>query len=600
MTLLSLGFVLTNTPVHPLWVGCFVALGEALVLLLLLRETVKDAQQWRVSYLYLILLRGTLRAFFCGAVLYTVREIGSLRCILLCCAFAIEISYIRDGTIKRQCFFAGLVVCSILLVFWSSLRETNVNFSVLVFITLSLCLLTLAVNITELVYPNVHDSWFNIFERFVASMELAFCGWLSSSNDIVLTSPYPWIIFPVISLLSGCGKSLYDSRFGETVVPAGMISILIFYVFIGIFNLSYREIDGGDFFAFISGGIILAASFKSIKREYLLPSMETSVLLSQTRDRSPSFIVNALRYLTINEREKKLLIYLLLTLGVMLLEFTYGIVANSLGLISDAFHMMLDSASIAIGLVAAFAASLPREKKTHPFGYARYEVLGGFVNAVLLLFIALYIVLESVERLFCPPEINGPYLIHVSVIGLFVNIVGVVFFHEAHGHSHSHSHGGCGHSLDHNLRGVYLHILADLLGSVSVMISSIVIAFTGLRIADPLCSALSSAFIAISAFPLLQETGKVLLLSGEPYDQEMFFNNTVCSVKKISGINEVESLCAWTHSTAPRELACCAIRVSPQNGVNHHTLRRLVRQCLRNIFHTETGANHIRVFVHIE
>ncbi|ORC91719.1 putative cation transporter protein [Trypanosoma theileri] len=598
MSLMSIGFVLSNTPVHTLWVGCFVVLGEALALLFRLRETVKDAYQWKFFYLYGIILRGTLRAFFYSALLYTVKEIGSMRCILLCSAFTLEMSYIRDGILKRQAFFALLIICSILLIFWSSLHEISVNFYVLVFNILSLSLSTLAINISESVYSNVHNSWLGIFERVVASIELAFCSWLGTSNKNTLTSPYPWIIFPVISLLSGCGKSLYDSRFRETVIPASMIGILIFYIFTGILNIRYREIEGGDFFALISGVIILIASFKSLKSEFLLPSMETSVPFAQTRKKSSGFIVNAIKYLTLNERERKLLIYLLLTMGVMLLELIYGIVANSLGLISDAFHMMLDSASIAIGLFAAFASSLPCEKKTHPFGYARYEVLGGFINAVLLLFVALYVVLESVERLFCPPEIDAPYLIHVSVIGLLVNIVGVVFFHEAHGHSHSH--GGCSHPVDHNLRGVYLHILADLLGSVSVMISSILIAVTGLRIADPLCSVLSSAFIAISAFPLLQETGKVLLLSGEPYDQEKFFNNTVRSIKKIPGVNTVGSLCAWTHSTAPRELTCCAVRVSAQSGVSHQTVRRLVKQCLRNILSAETGAHRIRVFVHIE
>jgi cation diffusion facilitator family transporter len=211
--------------------------------------------------------------------------------------------------------------------------------------------------------------------------------------------------------------------------------------------------------------------------------------------------------------QRKLACFLALTLFFMLMELVYGMQANSIGLVSDSFHMLLDSASIGIGLYAAFMASWPRSA-SHPFGFGRYETLSGFTNGVLLLAIAVFIFLESAARVLDPPDVDSENLLFVSVCGLSVNVIGVVFFHEAHAHGHGGDHDGCcGGGSDHNMRGVYLHILADLLGSVSVIASSVVVRTTGFMAADPLCSLLISTFIFFTAWPLVVVTGKALLQS---------------------------------------------------------------------------------------
>lgn len=301
-----------------------------------------------------------------------------------------------------------------------------------------------------------------------------------------------------------------------------------------------------------------------------------------------------------NSRERKLFIFLLLTVAIMFLEFIYGVAVNSLGLISDSFHMMLDGTSIAIGLYAAHASSWRPDEKTHPFGYARFEVFGGFVNGILLLFIALYVTVESIQRILDPPEIEGPYLLLVSVIGLAVNIVGVVFFHDSHGHSHSHSHGeGGGGHVDHNMRGVYLHILADLLGSVSVIISSVLIYLFGLWVADPICSAISAVLILLSAFPLLEETGKVLLLSA-PEHGKNYSDELRGAILETALLQDVETPRIWTHATPPRELTICAVAGKMRGNVDYNSARTRIIDVVTAHMLRHLDAHSVSVVVHLE
>ena len=178
---------------------------------------------------------------------------------------------------------------------------------------------------------------------------------------------------------------------------------------------------------------------------------------------------------------------------------------NSLGLVSDAGHMLFDSSALVIGLVASYMAEWPANDR-YSLGYKRVEVLSGFVNGVFLVFVGLSVAVESVERFREPPEVGDNQLMSTSVGGLLVNLIGLVFFHDVghaghdhghghgHGHSHDHGHGHSHgeHSHDHghvhtssppheqndNMHGVFLHVLADTLGSVGVIFSTFLIQVT--------------------------------------------------------------------------------------------------------------------------
>ena len=153
------------------------------------------------------------------------------------------------------------------------------------------------------------------------------------------------------------------------------------------------------------------------------------------------------------------------------------------------------------GLMAGLVATVITKWKAndkYSYGYVRAETLAGFINGLFLLFISFFIFSEAVERLVEPPEVKHERLLVVSVLGFLVNLVGIfVFQHGGAGHGHSHD-GGHGHSHDgghgHShggggsqiMQGVFLHILADTLGSVGVIISAILMQMFGWMIADVL------------------------------------------------------------------------------------------------------------------
>ncbi len=193
--------------------------------------------------------------------------------------------------------------------------------------------------------------------------------------------------------------------------------------------------------------------------------------------------------------------------------------------------------------------------------YVRAEVLAGFVNGLFLLFIAFFIFSEAVERAIEPPEVKHERLFLISVLGLIVNLVGIFVFQHggagSHGHSHGghshgntpttatshshnshhshghesdgHSHSNHQHSHGHNhshssnnadvstgshsqiMQGVFLHILADTLGSVGVIISAILMSYFGWMIADPICSMFIATLVALSVIPLLTNSIGILM-----------------------------------------------------------------------------------------
>ena len=137
------------------------------------------------------------------------------------------------------------------------------------------------------------------------------------------------------------------------------------------------------------------------------------------------------------------------------------------------------------------------------------ELLSGFVNGLFLAVIALNVFSEALKRLLDPPDVGTDKLFAVSVAGLAVNLIGIAAFS---GHSHGHGHDGGnshGHSHNANMEGVFLHILADTLGSVGVIISSLLIEYYSLFIADPICSLFIAVLIFLSVIPLLLKSTEV-------------------------------------------------------------------------------------------
>ena len=234
------------------------------------------------------------------------------------------------------------------------------------------------------------------------------------------------------------------------------------------------------------------------------------------------------------KRNLKLLTYfLIINLLFMFVEVIYGLLSNSLGLLTDGAHMLLDCTAVVIGLYSSYLSEF-KSNNNYNYGYLRSEILGTFINSVFLFFIAVYIVFESIERFIEPKDIDSENLILVSFLGLVVNIIGLVFAHDHgdhdhhdHGHEHHEHHK---HEIDdekkeikndhdhhhhehknENIYAIYIHILADTLGSVAVLISSFLVKYYKLYISDPICSLFISGMIIFSTIPVLKNASMSLL-----------------------------------------------------------------------------------------
>ncbi|GAB2238254.1 hypothetical protein Droror1_Dr00016156 [Drosera rotundifolia] len=167
-----------------------------------------------------------------------------------------------------------------------------------------------------------------------------------------------------------------------------------------------------------------------------------------------SLVMRPVKHILSERKSRKIALFLMINTGYMVVEFVVGFMSNSLGLISDACHMLFDCAALAIGLYASYISRLPANNQFN-YGRGRFEVLSGYANAVFLVLVGALIVLESLERILDPQEISTSSLLTVSIGGLVVNVIGLIFFHEehhqAHGgggscsHSHSHEHADHGH-----------------------------------------------------------------------------------------------------------------------------------------------------------
>ncbi|CAK7265105.1 Putative zinc transporter msc2 [Sporothrix epigloea] len=299
------------------------------------------------------------------------------------------------------------------------------------------------------------------------------------------------------------------------------------------------------------------------------------------------------------ERDSRRILYFMtLNFAFMTVQAFYGYVTDSLGLLSDSIHMFFDCVALAVGLFAAVASKWPPNER-FPYGFGKIETLSGFANGIFLILISVEIMVEAVERLMGGRETQRLWeLFVVSTLGLLVNLVGMFAFghhhhhgynhnhshnhethsqdlsslskesnctthaHAGHSHSHSHDHGhshgsshdhGHGHTHENeNMYGIYLHVLADTLGSAAVIVSTVLTSFWNWPGWDPLASFLIAVLILGSAVPLVGSAARRLLLT-IPDDIEYTLRETLAGVPGLRGVASYSAPKFWIDDRAGTE-----------------------------------------------
>ena len=219
----------------------------------------------------------------------------------------------------------------------------------------------------------------------------------------------------------------------------------------------------------------------------------------------------------------------LLTILVFVIELAGGIASNSLALLADAGHMFTDVAGIGLALLAIWFAQRPASQD-RTYGYLRLEILAAVINAVLLFGIAGFVLFEAWQRLQSPPVIASGLMLAVALLGLAVNAISLFLLRHAQ-------------KASLNMRGAYLEVMGDFLGSAAVVAAAVIITLTGWVQADAVASIAIGLLILPRTWRLLREAVDVLL---EATPKGIRLEEVRAHILQAEGVGDVHDLHAWT------------------------------------------------------
>jgi cobalt-zinc-cadmium efflux system protein len=268
---------------------------------------------------------------------------------------------------------------------------------------------------------------------------------------------------------------------------------------------------------------------------------------------------------------KRLKLALGLTTVYMFAEAVGGWFTNSLALFADAGHMLTDVAALTLTLAAIWFASRPATaQKT--YGYYRLEILAAFVNGIALVLISLWVIYEAYERWTVPPEILGFELTLIAAGGLAVNIFCAYLLHGSHEH-------------DLNLRGAWLHVIGDALGSVTAIAAGALILAFGWLWADAASSVLISLIIIFGAWNLIKESVNVLLEGTPAHINLAAVEEKILETEGVEGVHDLH---IWTITSG---LEALSAHILHDGSVAHSELLKRLRQRLHDNF----GIDHLTI-----
>ncbi len=280
--------------------------------------------------------------------------------------------------------------------------------------------------------------------------------------------------------------------------------------------------------------------------------------------------------------ERALLIALGLTAAFLAVEVAGGILSNSLALLSDAAHMFADTAALAIAWGAIRIGQRAADAK-RTFGYYRFEILAAAFNAVMLLLAGVYILYEAYVRLKAPPEVRSGAMLGIAALGLVVNLVGMKVLSS-------------GKDLSLNIKGAYLEVWSDMLGSLGVIAGALVIRFTGWTWVDSVVAVLIGLWVLPRTWSLLR-TSVNILLEGVPHDID--FEGVKQTLADVPGVRSLHDLHVWALSSGKASLTVHLVhetsadpeddilplvrdRLDREFGIRHITVQFERKPCAQN------------------
>lgn len=273
---------------------------------------------------------------------------------------------------------------------------------------------------------------------------------------------------------------------------------------------------------------------------------------------------------------RRLVLTLILIAAYMVAEVIGGVLANSLALLADAGHMLSDVAALGLSLFALWIARRPPQAG-RTYGYYRAEILAALVNGASLVAISFYIFYEAWQRLGEPPEVAGGLMMLVATGGLLVNLAALWLLHA-------------GRQESLNMRGAWLHVFTDTLGSVGAIAAGVLVWVWGWRLADPLISVLIGALVLYSSWGLLKESVAVLMEFAPGNVDIDDIRNTMAGVPQVQGVHDLH---VWSITSGMVALSAHVVAEPAASGP-----ALLTR--LRDILHARFGIDHITIQIDAE
>ncbi len=266
---------------------------------------------------------------------------------------------------------------------------------------------------------------------------------------------------------------------------------------------------------------------------------------------------------------KNLKLAIILTTIIFFLELGGGILSNSLALLSDSAHVLMDVIALVLSYVALKISARP-SNNSMTFGYHRFEILAALINGVTIIGIAFFIFYEAYGRILSPPDVKGMEVLVLATIGLVVNTWVAL---KLHGHS------------DLNIKGAYLHVISDALASIAVIAGAVIILLTGKNIVDPLLSVLIGSMLFYGAFKLVLGSMRILLEFAPRHVDADMLSREIMVIDGVRGVHDIHiwSICSNIHAMSAHILVD-RIHVQQTEGLIFE-ISRMVRDKF-NIVHT--------------